>query len=99
MPGLTADDPVYLKIKEIVHSAEGQKAALAATAEGRPALSGVDPLLQAALGPQYQQYDQGPSSAGFEIAKMMRALGYKKHKSKPCGVGCVAKTGQTWVSV
>ena len=96
MPGLRLSDPVYLRIKEIVNSPEGREAALGATANGEPALAGVDVLLRKALGPQYTKNDLGTASAGDLVAKLMRELGYQESKTARCPPGCVARTGLTW---
>jgi hypothetical protein len=97
VPGLRLTDPVYLRIKEIIYSPDGRAAVLAATAKGEPALAGVDPLLKAALGTDYKRDDLGTASAGDLVAKLMRGLGYKAHKTKRCGPECVARTALTWL--
>src|SRR5687768_16635859 len=51
--GLTNDDPTFLRMEEIIWSAEGHAAAVHAVATGLPALSGVDVLLQRELGSKY----------------------------------------------
>jgi len=95
--GLTNDDPVVIRMIEIIWSKEGRDAALAATAQGHPAVAGIDPLLQADLGDRYQKHDQGTMNAGFYVAELMRHLGYKAAGKKPCTSDCIAKTGETWV--
>lgn len=49
----TRDHPVICRIAEIVGSPEGIAAAKKAADNGQPALTGVDPLLRAALGDDY----------------------------------------------
>lgn len=102
--GLTDDEPLYIEMKKIIWSAEGQQAALDATKAGRPALCGVDPLLQKYLGKQYRYI--GPANAGLQltlaagsqVALVMGELGYTKAGNGRCPKewGCVAKTGATW---
>jgi hypothetical protein len=94
--GLQADDPLYLEMEEIIWSEEGRTAALAATTDGRPALSGIDPLLKRKLGDRYGPYDQGTLNAGYIVAGLMRHLGYHERGQGKCADGCVAKTGIIW---
>jgi hypothetical protein len=94
--GMTMDSPEYGAMKEIVHSPAGQTAALVATNAGRPALNGVDPLLQAALGKNYSQENVGPLNAGYEVTAVMRELGYTEAGRGACDTGCVARSGQKW---
>ena len=95
--GLTNDDPVVIQMIEIIWSNEGREAALEATRKGLPAVSGIDPLLQAALGDRYHKHNQGTMNAGFYVAELMRHLGYKAAGKAPCSPDCIAKTGETWV--
>ena len=95
--GLTADDPVILTMIDIIWSTEGKAAALEATRLGLPAVSGIDPLLQAKLGDRYHKHDQGTMNAGFYVAELMRHLGYRAAGKASCGPGCVAQTGETWI--
>jgi hypothetical protein len=93
---MTMDSPEYEQMKTIVHSPEGQKAAMDATNAGRPALNGVDPLLRVALGKSYSQENLGPLNAGYEVAAVMRESGYTEAGRGACDKGCVAKSGQKW---
>ncbi len=93
--GLTTDDPVHQRIVDVAWSIEGQKAAVAATKQGVPALCGVDILLQADLGDQYGKYDLGTASAGAVVAEVMRHLGYKEAGQGSCPPNCTAKVGVT----
>jgi hypothetical protein len=93
---MTMDSPEYGAMKKIVHSEAGRKAALDATNAGRPALCGVDPLLKKALGNDYSQDNLGPINAGYEVAAVMRELGYTEAGTGICSSGCVAKGGRKW---
>lgn len=96
-PGcLTLDDPIAVKMYEIVHSKEGHEAAVAATKIGLPAMAGVDPLLQAALGVDYGPHNMGTATAGGFVGELMQSLGYKKAGKKPLPPHCVAKTAAMW---
>ncbi|MBF9234611.1 hypothetical protein [Microvirga alba] len=94
--GLTNDDPTFLRMEEIIWSAEGREAALKATEAGLPALSGIDPLLQRELGALYGPHDLGTASAGAVVAKLMRHLGHEEAGAGSCPEGCVAKTAMKW---
>lgn len=94
--GLRTDDPVYRRIVDLAWSIQGQKAAVAATKQGVPALCGVDVLLQADLGNLYGKYDLGTASAGAIVAEVMRHLGYKEAGQGSCPQNCTAKTGMKW---
>jgi hypothetical protein len=94
--GMPMDSPEYGAMKEIVHSPAGRKAALDATNAGRPALDGVDPLLQAALNKNYNEENLDPLNAGYEVAAVMRDLGYIEAGRGAWAEGCVAKSGRKW---
>lgn len=93
---LNWEDPITLKMYDIIHSKEGQEAALAATAAGEAAMAGVDPLLQAALGVDYGPHNQGTNTAGSIVAHLMRSLGYVNGGKKALPAHCRAKTAETW---
>ena len=82
--GLSLDDPVYLRIVDVVWSKDGKKAALDATKIGLPALCGVDRLLQKELGDGYGKHYLGTANAGYVVAEMMRHLGYKEAGHASC---------------
>ncbi|TMJ61400.1 MAG: hypothetical protein E6G81_04445 [Alphaproteobacteria bacterium] len=94
--GLTEDDPIYRRMVDIVHSAEGKRAALASVEAGWPALCGVDQLLREALGAHYGKHDLGTATAGDLVAKLMRSLGYEEAGNGTCPPDCVARTGIKW---
>jgi hypothetical protein len=84
-------------IHTIVTSGDGVQAAVRATNAGLPAIVGVDKLLQEKLGEHYSKAGIGTQTAGWEIAQIMRNLGYTQKGRKRCPVGCAAATGQFWV--
>lgn len=94
---LTDDDPITLKMTDVVFSKEGRDAAVQATAAGLPAMAGVDPLLQAALGVDYGAHNMGTATAGDIVGRLMRSLDYKKAGQKAMPPHCVAKTAAMWV--
>jgi hypothetical protein len=79
--GLTEEDPLYLKMKEIIWSAEGKQAALDSTRANLPALCGVDLLLQKRLPNEHRRYTpantgpQLPLVVSSEVAIMEHELG------------------------
>jgi hypothetical protein len=93
---MSQDHPLYREMQEIVWSAEGKSAALQAVEEGRPAMAGIDPLLQKVMGDRYGLEYQGTMNAGFIVAELMRFLGYEKEGEAELPSGCVAKTAATW---
>jgi hypothetical protein len=100
-PGsLKFDDPIFMKMEEIVFSSDGKAAGIEATKNGLPALAGIDPLLSAKLGVDYGSHNDGTINAGYLVAQMMRMQGYKlsgrKGKLPPT---CVAKTAEIYISI
>jgi hypothetical protein len=95
--GLPHHHPIIMRIEEIVASPEGRQAAKAAADNGRPALAGVDPLLQDALGTEYGGRDT-TNWAGTFVADEMRKLGYTQKGQRPLPAGSVAKTGAFFVA-
>ena len=94
---LSIEDPLFLKMHEIVFSKEGRAAAMAAVEQGLPPLAGVDPLINQALMHDYGKHNMGTAHAGSIVAELMRHLGYQETgASAPLPPGCVAKTGMLW---
>lgn len=93
---LASDDPITIKMHDVVFSKEGREAAVAATKIGLPAMAGVDPMLQAALGVDYGPHNWGTIIAGSMVGELMQSLGYKNIKQRPLPPNCVAKTAAMW---
>jgi hypothetical protein len=93
---LTMDDPITIKMHEVINSREGRAAAVASVARGEPALAGIDPMLQVALGSDYGSHNMGTTTAGSLVGELMQSLGFKKTGQKPMPPHCVAKTAATW---
>jgi hypothetical protein len=93
---LKMDDPISLKMIEIIFSSEGRQAALNATDKGEPAMLGIDPLLSAALGVDYGAHNRGTVTAGAIVGALMRQLGFENAGQKPLPDYCIAKTAETW---
>ena len=90
---LKLDDPITIKMYELVFSPEGKKAGLDATSAGLPALAGIDPILTRELGVDYGAHNMSTMTAGAFVAEMMRTFGFEKTgKSGKLPTGCRAKT-------
>ncbi len=94
---LTGDDPITLRMIEVIYSKAGRAEALKWHADGWPALAGIDPLLQEALGSDYGPRNRGTIKAGEITGALMRSLGYKKGPERDLPDNCVAKTAATWL--
>jgi hypothetical protein len=92
------DDPIALKIYEIVNSKEAAAAMIEVTEQGLPAICGVEPMLIKALGVDYGGHNMTTNIAGRFIAERMQQLGYKNSGRK--GIlteGSVAKSAEIFV--
>lgn len=96
-PCVTLDDPIALKMKQIVQSPEGVDAAVKAAEAGYPAMAGIDPLLSRALGDDYGKHNLTTATAGDFVANLMRSLGYKESGRGKLPPHCVARTAALWV--
>jgi len=95
---LTGDDPITLKMIEVIYSDVGRAAALKWHADGWPAMAGIDPLLQEAFGVDYGPHNRGTIKAGEITGALMRSLGYQKGAERELPEHCVAKTAATWLA-
>lgn len=93
---LTLDDPITIKMWEIINSEEGKRLALDGTKQGLPALALIDPLLQAALGVDYGAHNMSPNRAGILVGDLMISKGFKQAGDKKMPPGSVAKTAAMW---
>lgn len=88
--GLKNDDPRLFDMMKIIQSVEGIKAMVLATNDGHPALAGVDPLLQIALGAEYKREDDVTQEAGWRVVKEMREMGFQDVFATKMPPGCIA---------
>jgi hypothetical protein len=58
-------------------------------------MSGIDPMLQVALGSDYGAHNMGTATAGSLVGQLMQSLGYKAGQ-KAMPPHCIAKTAATW---
>lgn len=89
--GLPREHPTIQRMEDVIRSDEGRANAKAAADQGLPAMAGVDPLLQTALGADYGQHDT-TSWAGTLTAEIMAEAGYVQTRKAPLPPNCVAKT-------
>ena len=89
--GLPRDHPTIQLMEDVIRSDAGRAAAKGAAEQGLPAMAGIDPRLQAALGGAYGQHDT-TSWAGTLTAEIMAEAGYVQTRKAPLPPGCVAKT-------
>jgi hypothetical protein len=64
-------------MREVIYSNGGRAAALAATKAGLPAMAGIDPMLQEALGSDYGPHNMGTHTAGGIVGELMQSLATK----------------------
>jgi len=93
---LKNDDPITIKMHEIINSPAGRAACLKATDQGLPAIAGVDGMLSAALGIDYRGENMATHTAGSLVGELMRSQGFVHGGQKALPSGCVAKTGAVW---
>ena len=91
--GMTAADPVYLEMEEIIWSPAGRSTCLEATKRGEPALAGVEPMIRDRLGPRYHPHDQGTMNAGYIVGSLMKHLGYGPSRAGRMPEGSVRQNG------
>lgn len=92
-------DPIYRKMVKIAKSAQGKAAMERAAGEGKPAICGLDKLMQTHLGADYSDSKTPGTimSAGSLAAEIMPKLGYIKGGNGKCPEGCIAREGIIWV--
>jgi hypothetical protein len=93
---LRKTDTTAMEIRQIVQSADGRNAAIKATQNKSPALSGVDHLLRERLGNRYKIADRGTAWAGVFVAELMRELGYSAGTRRRCDGESLAQTAILW---
>jgi hypothetical protein len=95
---LTMDDPITIKIYQIVNSPDAKASMIAATERGLPAIDGVDRRLSEELGVDYGGHNMATNRAGILVAECMQRLGYRKSRRKgKLTEGSVAKTGEIFL--
>lgn len=93
---LGRDDPLKVRMAEIMASSAARSAALEATLDGLPAMAGIDTLLHEALGEAYRRNPAAVSTAQALVAELMTALGYTEAGRKHLPRRNVARSGVFW---
>jgi len=96
-PGqLPADDPVRVRMAEIMTSREARSACIEATLDGLPAVAGADALFHEALGSSYRHNDAAMATAHALTAELMSGLGYVEAGRKDLPSRYVLRSGVFW---
>ena len=93
---LAAEDPLMVRIRDIVGSPAGRSAAIEATLDGLPAIAGVDTLLHGQLGADYRLNAAAVPSAQASVGELMASLGWVEAGRKDLPKRCVARSGVFW---
>jgi len=93
---LTAEDPLMVRMREIMGTPAARSAALEATLDGLPAMAGIDVLLHEQLGEEYRTNAAAAPTAQELTAELMTGLGYAEAGRKELPARCVARSGVFW---
>lgn len=95
--GISMSDPRVLEMRDVIESAQGQAACLKATADGLPALAGVEPMIVERMGSRYGQFSMMTVTAGSIVGELMLSKGFKIETQRKMPDGSVAKSAAFWV--
>ncbi len=93
---LLEDDPLMIRMREILAEPRARSAAIESTLDGMPAMAGLDVLLHDALGEDYRLNPAAVPTAQTLVAALMASLGYVEAGAKTLPHRCVARTGLFW---
>jgi hypothetical protein len=93
---LAAEDPMMVRMRELMAESAARAAAVEATLDGLPAMAGIDVLLHEALGEDYRRNEAAVPAAQLLTAELMTGLGYIDAGRKDLPARCVARTGVFW---
>lgn len=93
---LAGDDPLMVRMREIMGLPAARSAAVEATLDGMAAMAGIDALLHESLGEDYRRTAAAVPTAQALTAELMRSLGYLEAGLKELPPRCVARTGVFW---
>lgn len=96
--GISMSDPRVIEMRDVIESPEGQAACLKATADGLPALAGVERMIVERMGGRYGPFSMMTVTAGSIVGELMLSKGYRIEKQKKMPEGSVAKTAAFWVA-
>ncbi len=73
---MDSTDPMFVRIKDIVFSADGMRAAVQATNRSQPASCAVDGLLRARIGDPYSSDHTNVTNCTWLVRELMDGLGF-----------------------
>lgn len=80
--GISMSYPLVLKMRDVIESAEGEEACLKATADGLPALAGVEPMIVERMGSRYGQFSLMTVTAGSIVGELMLSRGAPRSEAR-----------------
>ena len=90
------DDPMMLRMRELIAEPRARAAAVEANLDGRPAMAGVDVLMHEEIGEDYRRNEAAVPAAQKLTFELMSRLGYVEAGHKDLPARCVARTGVFW---
>jgi len=90
------EDPLMIRMREVMASPAARSAAIEATLDGLPAMAGVDTLLHDQIGEEYRLNPAAVPTAQVLVAALMASLGYVESGAKDLPARHVARTGVFW---
>lgn len=93
---LVADDPLAVRMREIMATPGARSAAVEATLDGLPAMAGIDILMHETLGESYRLNAAAAPTAEALTAELMTSLGYAAAGRKRLPPRHVARSGVFW---
>lgn len=93
---MKADNPVLRRMYEVINSAIGHAKCVEATANGLPALAGIEPEIVDELGDLYRTSYMATVEAGGFVGRLMRDLNYERSGRKAMPDGSIEKTAAVW---
>jgi hypothetical protein len=93
---LADDDPMMIRMREIMAEARARAAAVEATLDGLPAMAGIDVLMHEEIGEDYRRNEAAVPAAQKLTFELMSRLGYVEAGHKDLPARCVARTGVFW---
>ena len=93
---LAADDPLYVRMTELMAEPRARAAAIEATLDGLPAMAGIDVLMHEEIGEAYRRNEAAAPTAHKLTAELMGRLGYVEAGVKDLPARCIARSGVFW---
>jgi len=93
---LADDDPMMLRMRELIAEPRARAAAVEATLDGLPAMAGIDVLMHEEIGEDYRRNEAAVPAAQKLTFELMSRLGYVEAGHKDLPARCVARTGVFW---